>query len=337
MARIFISYAHDDQAAAKRIVDALAREGLVAWWDHEIPPGRTWDEVIGQRIAAADVVMVIWSRHSVGSNFVKEEAQLAYEAGKLLPLRIEDVEPPVGFRRVHAANLIGWRGDAQFQPWRAALGEIHQRLNSPPRPAPRPNQPRRASLSPVLGFGAAAAALILAVGGAYIFTRPQGSQAAQEQIAPPEPEVSASIAPQPAPAQPSAAPTAPQPESWRQTLSRAPWRGVWHNAAGDFEYEAVMSLTTAADGRVAGQIHWTLVRSPRSQEQARVGMEAIEYVEGAYNTETRALFLEGMRKDDPANIIGLDSYRLVLSADGRQLAGATNNNGTWGGTIAFRP
>jgi hypothetical protein len=131
MARIFISYAHEDQAAAKRLVDALAREGLEAWWDHAIPPGRSWDEVIGQRIGAADVVVVIWSQRSVASNFVKEEAQLAYDAGKLLPVKVEEVEPPVGFRRVHAANLVGWRGDGQHLQWRALVEEVRQRLGAP--------------------------------------------------------------------------------------------------------------------------------------------------------------------------------------------------------------
>ena len=84
MTRIFLSYAHEDLPAARRIVDALAREGLEAWWDHEIPPGSTWDEVIGQRIEAAQVVIAIWSRRSVASNFVKEEAQLAHDVTYLL-------------------------------------------------------------------------------------------------------------------------------------------------------------------------------------------------------------------------------------------------------------
>lgn len=174
MARIFISYAHEDQAAAKRIVDALAREGLDAWWDHEIPPGRSWDEVIGGRIAKADVVIVIWSQRSVGSNFVKEEAQLAHDAGKLLPVRIEDVEPPVGFRRVHAANLIGWRGQQDHAQWRSMLSEVGARLNAPM--TPRPSAPRsapRASNGPLLL--AVAAAIVVLGGGAYfVLSQPTG-------------------------------------------------------------------------------------------------------------------------------------------------------------------
>jgi len=136
MTRIFLSYAHEDRTAAKRVVDALAREGFEAWWDHHIPPGRSWSQVIGGRVRAAEAVIVIWSKHSVHSNFVQEEAQLAFDAGKLLPVRIEDVEPPMGFRRLHAANLYGWRGESDHQQWQALLEEIRERLGATPTSVP---------------------------------------------------------------------------------------------------------------------------------------------------------------------------------------------------------
>ncbi|MBC7767842.1 MAG: toll/interleukin-1 receptor domain-containing protein [Phycisphaerales bacterium] len=173
MSRIFISYAHEDQAAAKRIVDGLAREGLDAWWDHAIPPGRTWDEVIGSHIASADIAIVIWSKISVVSNFVKEEAQIAYEAGKLLPVRVDDVEPPVGFRRVHAANLIGWRGDGNHVPWRALLDEIRGRLFGEAQPAPARHPPkiRRSPAPLVIGL---IALFVIATGiGAITYFMPE--------------------------------------------------------------------------------------------------------------------------------------------------------------------
>lgn len=156
MTRIFLSYAREDQAVAQRMVDALAREGLEAWWDHEIPPGRSWDEVIGGRIASASVIVALWSTNSIMSNFVKEEAQLAYDAGKLLPVRIDEVDPPMGFRRMQAANLIGWRGEAEHRQWRVLVDEIRARLAGgtgplpPPGPAPTPppSTPRPAYAPP---------------------------------------------------------------------------------------------------------------------------------------------------------------------------------------------
>jgi hypothetical protein len=169
MASIFISYAHEDQAAAKRIVDALAREGLDAWWDHEIPPGRSWDEVIASRIGAAKVTIVIWSRRSIGSDFVKEEAQIALEAGKLVPVRVDDIEPPIGFRRTHAANLIGWRGESGHPQWRLVLEEVRGRLGgaAPAKPIRRQSSYRGGGGGGFLSGVAAALVIALVLGGGW--------------------------------------------------------------------------------------------------------------------------------------------------------------------------
>lgn len=195
MARIFLSYAREDEASARIIVDALAREGLEAWWDHQIPPGKSWDDVIGERIGGANVVVVIWSRHSVESNFVKEEAQLAYDARKLVPVKIDDSEPPMGFRRTHAANLLDWRGEADHPQWRALLGEVRERLGSSTAPvapirAPRsyaPARPPRHAVpserrdpvptgrGAVVGFGVLLV-VVLGAGGIFAFTQMQAAR-----------------------------------------------------------------------------------------------------------------------------------------------------------------
>jgi hypothetical protein len=171
MAKIFLSYAHEDQAHAQRIVDALAKSGLEAWWDHQIPPGSSWDDVIGKRIEAAGVVIVIWSKQSVASNFVKEEAQIAYDAGKLLPVKVDEIEPPMGFRRVQAADLVGWRGDADNPQWRATLEEVRGRLSGAVA-APRPAPARKRNGAPILPLLAGAAALVLVA--AFVMFRGSG-------------------------------------------------------------------------------------------------------------------------------------------------------------------
>ncbi len=44
---------------------------------------------------------------------MKEEATLAKEAGKYLPIQVGTDQPPMGFRRIQAANLSQWKGNAQ--------------------------------------------------------------------------------------------------------------------------------------------------------------------------------------------------------------------------------
>ena len=117
-----------------------------------------------------------------------------------------------------------------------------------------------------------------------------------------------------------------------QGFPPGPWRGVWTNS-GQYEYQAELDFTMELSGRVVGQIRWMLVRSPRHEEQVKIGLRGVEYVEGAFDAQTGALTLRGTRLDDPHQILGADEYRLVVSPDGQYIAGLTANNGTWLGRV----
>ena len=65
MADIFLSYAHEDLERARGLAEALGSEGWSVFWDHRIPPGRTFDEYIGQRIRDCRAMVVLWSPHAV--------------------------------------------------------------------------------------------------------------------------------------------------------------------------------------------------------------------------------------------------------------------------------
>lgn len=53
MSDIFISYAHSDGARAQNLAKALEQHGWSVWWDPQIPPGKTFDEVIEKALNAA--------------------------------------------------------------------------------------------------------------------------------------------------------------------------------------------------------------------------------------------------------------------------------------------
>lgn len=105
MVDVFVSYAREDEARVAALVRALQAHGLSVFWDRQIPPGKTWREHIGRALANARCVVVAWSRHSVGSDFVAEEADDARQRGTLVPAMIDAVLPPLGFRSVQAADL----------------------------------------------------------------------------------------------------------------------------------------------------------------------------------------------------------------------------------------
>jgi hypothetical protein len=87
---------------------ALEQRGLTVFWDREVPPGQTWPSSIGEALASARCVVVAWSRHSIASQWVLEEASEGKDRNVLVPVLFETVRLPFGFRAIQAANLIDW-------------------------------------------------------------------------------------------------------------------------------------------------------------------------------------------------------------------------------------
>jgi hypothetical protein len=181
MADIFISYASADRDRAKVLADALVKKGWSVWWDRTIPPGRQFDEVIEEELAAARCVVVLWSKASVASNWVKTEAAEAQKERVLVPALIEDVKIPLEFRRLQAADLSRWRGDpsdAQLAELFDAIGGQLRRGRSPApqrterdgsddsRAEPSRPRPRRRSRFAIAAVGALAVAA--SVAGVYV-------------------------------------------------------------------------------------------------------------------------------------------------------------------------
>ena len=104
------------------------------WWDRQIIGGQDFTDVIAERLGAARRVLVMWSRASVGSSFVRDEAAHARNAGKLLPLRIADVGPPLGFGTIHTLDLIDWDGDTDSAAWAELMAAL--RNDGSPAAAP---------------------------------------------------------------------------------------------------------------------------------------------------------------------------------------------------------
>ncbi len=176
MSDVFISYAREDAGKAGRLAAAFEADGLSVWWDRTIPAGKTFDQVIAENLAAARCVLVLWSNHSVGSNWVKEEAAEGRERGMLVPVLIELVQPPLGFRRIQAADLSAWKGDRAAQDYTELLTAIREMTGDaaasgasesyPPLPERRGSSRRR-----WLWFGAFAA-MLAAVALLAVFLRP---------------------------------------------------------------------------------------------------------------------------------------------------------------------
>ena len=102
---IFLSHAHDDQVKARRLAAALERCGYTVWWDGLIEGGAQFDRSIREALDAADAVVVLWSRRSVESDWVRDEAAQGRDRRRLAPLSLDGSAPPLGFRQYHDRHL----------------------------------------------------------------------------------------------------------------------------------------------------------------------------------------------------------------------------------------
>ncbi|MBV9860034.1 MAG: TIR domain-containing protein [Alphaproteobacteria bacterium] len=137
MTTIFISYAREDRQAAEQLAAIFETSGWSVWWDRELRAGRAFDRVIEEAITAASVVVVLWSRSSVGSDWVRAEASFALEAGKLLPVTLDEAPVPLRFRPVQMLSLAGWDQTSRDRPiLRRLCDEVAERLQGVDRPFP---------------------------------------------------------------------------------------------------------------------------------------------------------------------------------------------------------
>jgi serine/threonine-protein kinase len=114
-------------------------------------------------------VVVLWSRHSVHSRWVRSEATIADRNGTMVPVMIEPCDRPVMFELKQTPDLSHWKGDANDKAWRAVVEDVRQlvgRSDSGVLPALAALRSRRmGGLRPALF----AAALLLLGMGAWLF------------------------------------------------------------------------------------------------------------------------------------------------------------------------
>lgn len=131
MADIFLSYTERDRDTARRVAEALGSAGWSVWWDRRIPAGETWRSVLDHALEDMRCMVVLWSAKSIESEWVYEEASEGRRQGKLVPVMIEAVRPPAGFREIQAADLTGWDGSQDFDGLRLLLSDLEHLLVKP--------------------------------------------------------------------------------------------------------------------------------------------------------------------------------------------------------------
>ena len=151
MSDIFISYNHGDQATARRFAEGLEARGFSVWWDVTVRLGEAFDEVTEAALREAKAVVVLWSKKSVASRWVRAEATLADRNRTLVPAMIEPCERPIMFELTQTADLSSWSGDGSDPTWQAFLSDLRRLVGAggaqtvPPAPPMAPVARSRAS------------------------------------------------------------------------------------------------------------------------------------------------------------------------------------------------
>jgi hypothetical protein len=187
MSDIFISYDDQDRQRVRQIVEAFEAHGWNVWWDHRISTGEPFARVIERELTAASCVLVVWTNTSVHSEWVRAEADEAWKLGKLVPVLLDRVKPPMPFGQIQAADLVGWNHQAH-QGFAKLIADLRERIGHAHRPIdkrtrdPRFGTSRRATVL-------AAAVLVALFVSAWYSLRPGERRASGDASADAAPSV----------------------------------------------------------------------------------------------------------------------------------------------------
>ena len=129
MTDIFLSYSSEDRDRVIPLVEALQADGYSVWWDRVIRPGPSFDREIEAAIDNAGCMIVLWSGHSVESEWVRSEVEEGVRTNLLVPALIDDVLPPLAHRRRQSADLTGWAGERSNNEYQHLLAGIRATLD----------------------------------------------------------------------------------------------------------------------------------------------------------------------------------------------------------------
>jgi adenylate cyclase len=88
----------------------MERAGHEVWWDHHIQGGSRFASEIDRELKNSDVVVVLWTKTSIDSPWVQDEAAEGRDSGRLIPVMMGADKPPLGFRQFQSIDFGTWDG-----------------------------------------------------------------------------------------------------------------------------------------------------------------------------------------------------------------------------------
>ena len=115
MARIFLSYAREDEPQVRDVYRHLREAGFEVWMDKiSLLPGQRWQQEIPRAIRNSNFILIFFSKNSVAKQgYVQREFRLALDtleemppdAIHTIPIRLDDCQIPEQFRHLQWSDL----------------------------------------------------------------------------------------------------------------------------------------------------------------------------------------------------------------------------------------
>jgi hypothetical protein len=122
---VYISYASEDEAQVRRIVEELEWVGLKVWFRDQPTTSQESLLTLRQQLNNANCQVVVWSNNSAGSGRVQAEARTGSSLKRLVAARIhKDTLPPPGTDAVAYADLSDWNGGTDHRGMKKLLKAI---------------------------------------------------------------------------------------------------------------------------------------------------------------------------------------------------------------------
>lgn len=125
---VFVSYAREDADQALELEAAIARQGWKPWRDTRLGVARSFDQQIEKKLTDARCIIVLWSRHSVTSQWVRAEASVALDRGVLVPVFIERIDVPILFKQIQGVVVDQDAGEAR---WAVLFSKLEELIGAP--------------------------------------------------------------------------------------------------------------------------------------------------------------------------------------------------------------
>jgi hypothetical protein len=110
--RIFVSHSSKDKTFVRRLVDVLSAFSLNVWYDDwEIGVGDSIVDKVFDGLAASDTLVIVLSKSSVESRWVKEELtvavmrRLSEQNIRIMPVLVDDCEIPTTLKHIKYADF----------------------------------------------------------------------------------------------------------------------------------------------------------------------------------------------------------------------------------------